>query len=125
MMFRGLNDGAPGVLLPSLEEYYGLNYAVVSLIFLSNALGFIVSSFLSNRLHVGVGRCKSLIIGTALQASCYVILSTHPPYGAVIVAFFLAGAGMGFILAHANSYMVPFPPSREFRINDRQLVRTR
>src|SRR5271170_4941289 len=116
MMFRGLNDGAPGVLLPSLEEYYGLNYAVVSLIFLSNALGFIVSSFLSNRLHVGVGRCKSLIIGTALQASCYVILSTHPPYGAVIVAFFFA---------HANSYMVPFPPSREFRINDRQLVRTR
>lgn len=103
---RGLNDGAPGALLPFLEAYYGLNYAVISFIFLSNAAGFIVSSFLSNKLQVMVGRCKSLIIGTALQASCYVILSTRPPYGAVVVGFFLAGLGMGFILAHANSYMV-------------------
>ena len=103
---RGLNDGAPGALLPSLEAYYDLNYAVISFIFLANAAGFIASSFLSNKLHVMVGRCKSLIIGTALQASCYVILSTHPPYGAVVVGFFLAGAGMGVILAHANSYMV-------------------
>jgi fucose permease len=101
-----LNDGAPGVLLPSLEKYYGLNYAVVSLIFLSNACGFLAASFLSNKLHVVVGRCKSLVIGTALQTLCYVILSTHPPYGAVIFGFFVAGAGMGFILAHANSYMV-------------------
>jgi fucose permease len=103
---RGLNDGAPGALLPSLEAYYDLNYAVVSFIFLANACGFIFSSFMSNRLHVAVGRCKSLIVGTSLQASCYVILSTHPPYPVVIVGFFLAGTGMGFILAHANSYMV-------------------
>jgi len=92
--------------LPFLEAYYDLNYAVISFIFLSNAAGFIVSSFLSNKLHVMAGRCKSLIIGTALQASCYIILSTHPPYAAVVMGFFLAGAGMGFILAHANSYMV-------------------
>lgn len=39
---------------------------------------------------------------------CYVILSTHPPFGMVVMAFFLAGAGMGFLLAHCNSYMV-FP----------------
>jgi fucose permease len=103
---RGLNDGAPGALLPSLEKYYNLNYAVVSLIFLSNACGFLAASFLSNKLHVAVGRCKSLVIGTALQTLCYVILSTHPPYGAVIFGFLVAGAGMGFILAHANSYMV-------------------
>ena len=101
-----MNDGAPGALLPSLEISYSLNYAVVSLIFLSNAVGFIFSSFLSNKLHILVGRCKSLIIGTILQALCYVILSTRPPYEVVVLAFFLAGAGMGFILAHSNSYMV-------------------
>ena len=106
LICRGLNDGAPGVLLPSLERYYNLNYAVVSLIFLSNACGFIVASFLSNRLHILLGRCKSLVIGSSLQASCYVILSTHPPYAAVVFGFFLAGAGMGFLLAHCNSYMV-------------------
>jgi fucose permease len=103
---RGLNDGAPGALLPSLEKYYDLNYAVVSLIFLSNACGFLAASFLSNKLHVAVGRCKSLVIGTVLQILCYVILSTRPPYGAVVAGFCLLGAGMGFILAHANSYMV-------------------
>ena len=103
---RGLNDGAPGALLPSLEKYYNLNYAVVSLIFLANACGFLASSFLSNKLHVALGRCKSLVIGTMFQTLCYVILSTHPPYGAVVTGFCIAGAGMGFILAHANSYIV-------------------
>ena len=104
--FSGLNDGAPGALLPYLERYYHVNYAIVSLIFLSNACGFIFSSFLSNRLHIMVGRCKSLIIGSGLQVVSYLIYSTHPSYGIIIVGFFLAGAGMGFLLAHCNSYMV-------------------
>jgi MFS family permease len=76
------------------------------LIFLSNALGFIVSSFLSNKLHIVLGQCKSLILGAALQMLCYVILSTHPPFALVVIGFFFAGAGMGFLLAHCNSYMV-------------------
>ena len=103
---RGLNDGALGALLPSLETYYDLNYAIVSLIFLSTACGFILASFLAFQLHSILGRCKSLVIGTSLQASCYVVLSTHPPYPGVVFGFFLAGSGMGFMLAHCNTYMV-------------------
>lgn len=103
---RGMNDGAPGALLPSLEAYYSINYAIVSLIFLSNACGFICASFLSNKVHIMLGRCKSLVVGNFLMVLCYVILSAHPPFGAVIVAFFLVGMGMGFMLAHCNSYMV-------------------
>jgi hypothetical protein len=38
LTISGLNDGAPGALLPSLERDYSLNYAVVSLIFLSITL---------------------------------------------------------------------------------------
>src|ERR1700738_979206 len=103
-MGSGLNDGAPGALLPSLERYYSLNYAVVSLIFLSIAFGFIFAALLSNRLHILLGRCKSMIIGAALQGSSYVIFCTHPPYGAVVAGFWLAGFGISFQLAHWNSY---------------------
>lgn len=82
----------------------------MSLIFLSTACGFILASFLAFQLHTILGRCKSLVIGTCLQASCYIVLSTHPPYPGVVFGFFLAGSGMGFMLAHCNAYMVnPLP----------------
>ncbi len=38
---NGLNDSAPGALIPYMEKTYSIGYAIVSLIFISNALGFI------------------------------------------------------------------------------------
>jgi len=73
LTISGLNDGAPGALLPSLERDYSLNYAVVSLIFLSIAIGFIAAAFLSNRLHILLGRCKSMVLGAIFQGLSYVI----------------------------------------------------
>jgi hypothetical protein len=37
----GINDSAPGALIPYLEKDYKVGYAVVSLIFIANAIGFI------------------------------------------------------------------------------------
>ena len=33
---NGLNDSAPGALIPYMEEDYSINYAIVSLIFITN-----------------------------------------------------------------------------------------
>ena len=34
---NGLNDSAPGALIPYIEKWYGIGYAVVSTIWISNA----------------------------------------------------------------------------------------
>jgi hypothetical protein len=34
---NGLNDSAPGALIPHIEDWYGIGYAVVSTIWISNA----------------------------------------------------------------------------------------
>ena len=39
--FLGINDGGFGVILPSIEAYYNVNDAVVSVLFLSNTVGFL------------------------------------------------------------------------------------
>ena len=36
---NGLNDSAPGALIPYIEQWYGIGYAVVSTLFISNAVG--------------------------------------------------------------------------------------
>jgi MFS family permease len=101
-----LNDGGLGTLLPSIEAFYSVDYAVVSLVFMAKAVGFIVASIMSNKLHIYLGRCKSLVIGSCAQGLSYVMLALAPPYPVVIIAFCFAGAGIGFQLAHMNTYMV-------------------
>lgn len=47
----GFSDAAPGALLPSIEAAYGINYAVVSLIWMLNAAGFILVAVLSHKIQ--------------------------------------------------------------------------
>lgn len=41
---NGMNDSAPGALIPYIERDYHIGYAVVSLIFIANAPGFITAA---------------------------------------------------------------------------------
>lgn len=40
-MAQGFSDAAPGALLPTMESHYGISYAVVLIIWIANAIGFI------------------------------------------------------------------------------------
>ncbi|GMF02001.1 unnamed protein product [Ambrosiozyma monospora] len=46
----GVTDGAPGALLPRIETYYNINYIKVSLIWMFNAIGFIVFAVSAHKL---------------------------------------------------------------------------
>lgn len=41
---QGLSESAPGALLPYIEKDFEIGYAVVSLIFISNAIGFVAAA---------------------------------------------------------------------------------
>lgn len=52
----GMNNGAPGALIPYLEHDYSIGYAIVSMIFISNALGFIFAAPSTQAIESKLGR---------------------------------------------------------------------
>ena len=98
----GLNDSIPGAIIPYIEKDYNIGYAVVSLIFVANALGFILAApctyFLENRL----GRARVYMLSFALLAATYVAIICHPPFPVIVLSFFFLGFGLAINLALNN-----------------------
>lgn len=90
---NGLNDAAPGALIPYIEEWYGIGYALVSLIWITNAIGFIVAAFTTDAIAARLGRAKSLIFSEACMILGYVIIACPVPFPAVVVAYLILGFG--------------------------------
>ncbi|KAI4686891.1 uncharacterized protein J4E84_005262 [Alternaria hordeiaustralica] len=109
---NGINDSVVGALIPYMESYYHISYSIMSLVFVSNAIGFISAAFFTNTILGKFGRAKTLIIAELIQLSAYVILVCTPPYPLVVVSFFLLGFGAAINLALNNVYCAnTHPPS--------------
>ena len=102
----GINDSAPGALIPYMEAQYKIGYAIMSLIFIANALGFILAAPLVQALQTRVGRSKAYLISTTFMAVAYIALVCNPPFPVVVVSFLLLGYGMGTILAMNNVFII-------------------
>ena len=101
---NGLNDSAPGALIPYLEKDYGVDYAIVSLIFISNAIGFISAAPLTDMLRSKLGRAKMLALSQMLMVVAYIMLVCDPPFAVVVISFFFSGLGMAWSLALNNVF---------------------
>lgn len=101
---NGMSDAAPGALIPYMEAHYHIGYAIVSLIFITNAAGFILAAFFTQPLLHKLGRAKSCMAAELMIMSGYLIVSCTPPFAAVVCAFFLLGLGMAFTLALNNLF---------------------
>jgi len=88
---QGLNDSAVGALLPYMEKHYHVSYAVVSLIFVANAIGFISAAPVCHILNNRFGRAKVLSACTILNVIAYAVIISQPPYAVVVIAFFVLG----------------------------------
>ncbi|PWY95862.1 MFS efflux transporter [Aspergillus sclerotioniger CBS 115572] len=101
---NGLNDSAPGALIPYMEADYDIGYAIVSLIFVTNALGFILAAPLTHALEMRLGRSKTYSFSMSLLAAGYVIIICKPPFPGVVASFFLLGLGIAINLALNNVF---------------------
>ena len=101
---NGFNDGAPGALIPYMEKDYGIGYAIVSLIFVTNAIGFISAAPISQLLQARLGRAKTLVLAEFSIAIAYVMLVCRPPFPVVVVSFLLLGLGLATNLAPNNVF---------------------
>ncbi|KAL9610734.1 MAG: hypothetical protein Q9167_004597 [Letrouitia subvulpina] len=101
---NGLNDSAPGALIPYMEKSYAIGYAIVSLIFVTNAIGFISAAPFIHTLQTRLGRAKMLVLAESIVTCAYVMLVCTPPFPIVVLAFFLIGLGIAFNLALNNVF---------------------
>lgn len=91
----GMNDASYGALIPYLEDYYGLNYTVVSLVFLSPFVGYNLAALSNNTIHNKFGQRGVAIMGPVCHLISNIITAVHPPYPVLVIAFMLAGLGNG------------------------------
>lgn len=94
-VIMGMNDATYGAIIPYLEDYYGLSYTIVSLVFLSPFVGYNVAAILNNTIHLKFGQRGVAFIGPLCHVIAYVVIAVHPPYPVLVVVFILAGLGNG------------------------------
>ncbi|TDZ40966.1 Bypass of stop codon protein 6 [Colletotrichum trifolii] len=101
---NGLNDGAPGALIPYMEKHYKIGYAIVSLIFIGNALGFITGAVFLETLRAKLGRARLLLLSQTIVCLAYVPVVAQAPFPLIVVSFFMVGFSMSHNLAVSNVF---------------------
>ncbi|KAL7786313.1 major facilitator superfamily domain-containing protein [Trichoderma ceciliae] len=101
---NALSDSAAGALIPYMEKHYDIGYAVVSLIFVGQALGFVFAAVFLDSLRARLGRARLLGVGQMLMACAYIPLVAAAPFGVVVSAFFFVGFGIAINVAMGNIF---------------------
>ncbi|KAI8976673.1 MFS general substrate transporter [Trametes punicea] len=105
ILLNGWNDGTTGPLLPRIQSYYHLGFAVVSLIFIFNTVGYLSGAIANVWLTDKLGFGKVLLLGSVLQIVAYAIMAPAPPFPFMCFAFTLIGFGLSLQNSHANGFV--------------------
>lgn len=76
----------------------------MSLIFVGQAIGFIVAAVFLDSLRHAIGQARTLGLAQALMALAYVPMIAGAPFVVVVLAFFLVGFGIAVSVAIANTF---------------------
>ena len=100
----GWSDATPGAILPFIEDYYGITYAVVSLIWMANAAGFILIAMLSHKIQPWLGKRYSLVTSCICSCIMYALVSSGTHFPLVVIGFFFGGMGIAIGLSQSNIF---------------------
>ncbi len=105
----GAKDGAVGVLLPSLQQFYRVDKATIALLFLASTAGYMSAAATSGALVERLGLRRFLLLGTGSFLGGVTLLTLQPPFLLVLVVLLLLGLGVAVIDAGLNSYIAGLP----------------
>lgn len=88
-----------------LFRYYNIGYAIVSLIFITNAAGFISAAFFVDAIRSRLGRAKALLFAHSLILCGFFPIVFTPPFPVIVALFFFLGFGSAINLAIANVFV--------------------
>ncbi|KAM3072367.1 hypothetical protein ACMFMG_009176 [Clarireedia jacksonii] len=101
---NGLSDAAAGPLIPRMIIGYGVQERLVSLIFVTQAIGYISAAFFVDAIRARFGRAKSIMFAEALMSIGHIMIVTTPPFPVVVLAFLFVGFGMAINLSLSNVF---------------------
>lgn len=110
----GMTDGVLGALLPHIEEYYDISYAVVSLLWLGNAIGYVLVAFTAHHLDNHLGRQKMATLSCICFTIMYAVASSGTKYPVMVVAWFFGGIGGGTGLSQFNIFLSKLQNSSKY-----------
>ncbi|CAE6426744.1 unnamed protein product [Rhizoctonia solani] len=93
LFLSGWHDGSIGPLIPTVQKYYDLTFTVVSILFVSECLGFMLSAILNVHLSDRLGFGRVIFLGGICQALAYLMLVPALPFPVMSVAFVINGLG--------------------------------
>ncbi|CCO32693.1 Bypass of stop codon protein 6 [Rhizoctonia solani AG-1 IB] len=105
----GWNDATTGPLLPAFQAHYKINFTVVSMLFVSNCVGFLSAAVINIRLTDQLGLGKIMFLGAVLQVMAYSLLAPALPFPVMCIAYAINGLGVGFQDAQANGFIAGIP----------------
>ncbi|KAG1823601.1 MFS general substrate transporter [Suillus subaureus] len=118
MYLAGWNDGTTGPLLPRIQKVYGLNFAVVSLIFVFACVGFLSGAFANLYLNgrFGFGKSPYHCSGSACQVIAYAIEAGALPFPAFVLGYAINGFGMALQDAQSNGFVASLKDNPEVKM---------
>ncbi|KAF8265759.1 major facilitator superfamily domain-containing protein [Lactarius quietus] len=108
----GWSDGSTGPLLPRIQSVYHVGFAVVSVIFIANCIGFLTGSTSNIFLNDKLGFGKIIALGSAAQMVAFGIQASAPPFPLFVIAYAINGFGASFEVAQANSFVASYKDNK-------------
>ncbi|KAF8474505.1 MFS general substrate transporter [Russula ochroleuca] len=108
LFLAGWSDSSTGPLLPRIQSAYHVNFAVVSLIFVANSIGFVIGSTANIVLNDKLGFGKVIVLGSAAQMIAFSIQASAPPFPSFVVAYAINGFGASLEEAQANGFVANY-----------------
>jgi fucose permease len=105
----GTNDGAIGVLIPSLRAQYSRDAGTVGEVFLFSSIGYLITALSNGFLVERLGQRAILLLGTAAFFLSVGLVSLAPPFTVVLVLLLLQGCGKASIDVGCNASLVQLP----------------
>ncbi len=84
------------------DRHYNIGYAIVSLIFIGNALGYIAAAPFVDHIRMRLGRAKTCSLADICIALGFIPLVVAAPFPAIVVGYFFIGFGSAVTLAINN-----------------------
>ncbi|KAK8078394.1 hypothetical protein PG996_004564 [Apiospora saccharicola] len=94
-VIMGMSDACIGPLIPYIEEYYHISYTLVSLLFLTSFVGYLVAALSNNLVHHHLGQRGVALIAPSARILGYILMCMHLPFPALPVFMMLPGFGSG------------------------------
>ncbi|CAE6416259.1 unnamed protein product [Rhizoctonia solani] len=116
MFMSGWNDAATGPLLPTIQAHYNIGFIVVSMLFVSNCVGYLSAAVINIHLTDRLGLGKITLLGAALQILAYSILTPAPPFPILCISYALNGFGVALHNAQANGFIAELPKNTSAKL---------